>query len=90
MAVGFRLFARFFAEGENWAAMLPATRKEYLRTYLFRLWSTDRRGQQLLPEPERRVPSRAKWGSFYISDAELEDLCDEVMRMYHVQEHHVA
>ena len=70
--------------------MSPATRREYLHAYLFRLWSTDPKGLELLPAPAQRVGSRAKWGSFYISDAELEALCDEVMRMYHVQEHHVA
>ena len=70
--------------------MLPAARWEYLRAYLFRLWTTDRWGQKLLPEPAKRVACRAKWGTFYISDAELDALCDEVMGSYHEHEHLVA
>ena len=54
--------------------MSPATRRDNLRAYLFHLWSNDPRGLELLPEPAQRIGSRAKWGSFYMSDAELEAL----------------
>ena len=83
-------FARFRPEVENWDALPPAAQREYLHAYLFRLWTTDRTAETLLPEPGRRVPCRAKWGTFYISAAELDALCDEVMGSYHENEHFVA
>ena len=63
----------------QWLAMSDDEKRDHLRVWLFGKFSVDRRNVTMLPDdPNDRRPNNAGWIGFYMTDAELERVVNEI------------
>ena len=63
----------------RWLAMSDDQKRDHLRVWLFRKFSVDMRNVTMLPDdPNDRRPNNAGWIGFYMTDAELERVVNEI------------
>ena len=70
----------------SWEQMSPSQQHDHLKSFLFKKWTTDVKGEAMLPARSNQWRRcEASWGDFSLSDSELADLCHDVMEAYTAQ-----
>ena len=70
----------------NYDDLTETTQMQILRAVLFKMWTTDKKGEVMRPEEkERRRQCEASWNTFWMTDAELDDLVTWVITTYRIE-----
>ena len=81
-----RLYRQWATTYANWDRLAEADQRQNLRAVLFKMWTTDKKGQVMRPsEEKRRRLCEASWNTFWLSDHELDDLVASVISTYRAQ-----
>ena len=80
----------FASAHADWPNLVELGQRQVLRSYLFRLWTTDPRGEVMRPKPPVTPKlCRASWAEFWMTDAELDSLVHWVVANYRAGAAHV-
>ena len=81
-----RLYKQWVHNNAAWDSLEEPDQRQRLRDVLFKMWTTDKKGQVMRPlEEQRRRLCEASWNKFWLSDHELDTLVASVISTYRAQ-----
>ena len=81
-----RLYKQWVSRNPDWDNLEEGDQRQRLRDVLFKMWTTDKKGQVMRPsEEKRRRLCEASWNTFWLSDHELDTLVASVISTYRAQ-----
>ena len=81
-----RLYKNWVTKYADWDSLTEPVQRQHLRAMLFKMWTTDKKGQVMRPsEKQRRRLCKASWNKFWLNDDELDTLVHSVVSTYRAQ-----
>ena len=81
-----RLYKHWVTKYADWDSLEEPDQRQRLRDMLFKMWTTDKKGQVMRPsEKQQRRLCEASWNTFWLSDDELDTLVASVISTYRAQ-----
>ena len=81
-----RLYKRWVTTNADWDSLEEPDQRQRLRGVLFKMWTTDKKGQVMRPsEEQQRRRCEASWNTFWLDDHELDTLVSSVISTYRAQ-----
>ena len=80
------LYNHWGTTNADWDILEEPDQRQRLRGVLFKMWTTDKKGQVMRPsEEQQRRRCEASWNTFWLNDHELDTLVASVISTYRAQ-----
>ena len=80
------LYNHWGTTNADWDILEEPDQRQRLRGVLFKMWTTDKKGQVMRPsEEQQRRRCEASWNTFWLDDHELDTLVSSVISTYRAQ-----